>query len=114
MDEAERDRLTAKVSTDAAELLATARRERDRRQAAGQDVAWLDHALREWEPLAAQTHDLDAVLAIRAVIDRHGAGPYPAAELAAIAGVTAEDVRRVLAHMVDEGLATHPPPDTLG
>jgi hypothetical protein len=43
----------------ATDLLANARRERDRRQAAGEDTAWRDRVVRELEPLAAQTHDLD-------------------------------------------------------
>lgn len=62
--------------------------------------------MRELEPLAAQTHDLDVFHAIRMVIDRHGAGPYPAEELATIAGVAPDDARRVLEQMVTEGLAT--------
>jgi hypothetical protein len=36
--------------------------------------------LRELEPLAEQTNDLDVFQAIRAVVDRHGGGPYPADE----------------------------------
>jgi hypothetical protein len=106
VDEAERKRLVAQVAADVADLLATARRERDRCQAASVDTAWLDRALRELEPLAAQTHDLDVFQAIRVVVARHGAGPYPAEELATIAGVTATDARRVLEQMVTEGLAT--------
>lgn len=93
MDEAERDRLIATVAADAAQVSANVRRERDRRHAAGADTAWFDQALCELEPLAAQTHDLEVFWAIRAVVDRHGAGPYPAEELAAIASVDARRVR---------------------
>ncbi|TMR22492.1 hypothetical protein ETD86_11625 [Nonomuraea turkmeniaca] len=57
------------------------------------------------EPLAAATHDLTVLGAMRAVIERHGGGPYPADELAVIAGVTAEDAQRVLEQMVRDGLA---------
>lgn len=92
------------------------RRERDRCRAAGDDTAWLNQVLRELELLAVQTHDVEVFSAIRRVVGRHGAGPYPAEELAAIAGVTAADARRVLDQMVTEGLATppHPPLDTFG
>jgi hypothetical protein len=76
-----------------ADLLANARRECDRRRAAGEDTTWLDRVAHELEPLAAQTHDLDVSHAIRMVIDRHGAGPYPAEELATIAGITPDDAR---------------------
>ncbi|WP_206641447.1 hypothetical protein [Nonomuraea polychroma] len=46
--------------------------------------------------------------AIRAVIERHGGGPYPAEDLAALAGVSVEDAQRVLEQMVRHGLATPP------
>lgn len=104
--EAERRRLIADVASRAAGLLAHARRERDRRLAARQDSAWFDQVQRELEPLSAHTHDLETFLAIATALDRHGPGPYPADELAAIAGITPGDTRRVLNQMVDEGLAT--------
>jgi hypothetical protein len=47
VDEAEHDLLISKVAADAADLLAKTRRERDRRRANGEDVAWLDRALDE-------------------------------------------------------------------
>jgi hypothetical protein len=105
VDESEQARLIAKVAGDAAELLVTMRRERDCRRAAG-DTVWLDQVLHELEPLVEQIHDLEIFQAIRAVVERHGAGPYPATELAAIAGADTESVRRVLAQMVTEGLAS--------
>jgi predicted Rossmann fold nucleotide-binding protein DprA/Smf involved in DNA uptake len=102
----DRDQIIATIAAQAAELVAETRRERARRHAAGDDTAWLDQVLTELEPLAAQIHDLDTVRAIRAVIDRHGGGPYPADELAAIAGIPIADARRVLDQLVEEGLAT--------
>lgn len=105
MNQADPDRLTAAVIADIAELAAHLRRERDRRRAAGDDTAWLDHVLRELEPLLEQTHDLAMFQAVRAVVDRHGSGPYPAGELATFAGIDVEGVRRVLEQMVGEGLA---------
>jgi hypothetical protein len=111
VDEAERDRLLAEVATDAAELAATIRRERNRRRAAGEDVAWFDHVLHDLDPLAVRTHDLEVLRAIRAATERHGPGPWPPEELATIAGCDVGSVRRVLSQMVADGLAT-PPPDT--
>lgn len=106
MDESERDRLIAKVAGDADQLLANVRSERDRRQAAGANTTWLDQVLRELKPLGEQTQDLEIFQAIRAVVERHGPGPYPAAELATIAGLDPGAVRRLLAQMANEGLAT--------
>lgn len=88
------------------ELVVSLRRERDQRRAAGADTGWMDQVLGELEPL---TEDLDVVEAIHAVIERHGPGPYPADELAIIAGVDADKARRFLAWMVTAGLAEPPP-----
>ncbi|MFD1937330.1 MULTISPECIES: hypothetical protein [Nonomuraea] len=101
MDEVEWDRLVAKATADAAELLAYARRERVRRARAGEDVAWLDEVVQALEPLG----DLATLRAIGVVAIRHGGGPYPAEDLAAIAGADVDSVRRVLAWMVADGFA---------
>jgi hypothetical protein len=111
VDEAERDRVLAQVATNAAELAATIRRERNRRRTAGEDVAWLAHALSELDPLAAQTHDLEVFQAMPAATERHGPGPWPPEELAVIAGCDVDSVRRVLDQMVNDGLATQPRDD---
>lgn len=92
-----------------ADLVAQTRRERDQRARRGQDVGWLDRVLAESEPVAEQTHDLEIATAIRRVVERHGPGPYPPHELATIAGVDADELRRVLDRLVAEGLAM--PPD---
>jgi hypothetical protein len=105
VDEAERQRLLAKAAVDTAELLANVRRERDCRRAAGEDTAWLDKVLSDLEPLAGQARDLEVFQAIRAVVERHGTGPYPVEDLAAIAGADPGDMRRLLSQMVTEGLA---------
>ncbi|QNE20667.1 hypothetical protein F1D05_25585 [Kribbella qitaiheensis] len=49
--------------------------------------------------------------AIGDVVERHNPGPYPADELAILAGVTPADVQKVLDRMVADGTAT-PPTDT--
>ncbi|GAB2763874.1 hypothetical protein GCM10027174_45640 [Salinifilum aidingensis] len=52
---------------------------------------------------------METVEAIRAVIDRHGPGPYPPDELATIAGIDdADRLARVLNRLVAEGLADPP------
>jgi hypothetical protein len=76
--------------------------ERDHQQDAGQDTAWLDQLIRELEPLAEQTHDLETIVAIRHVIERHGSGPYPPEDLT---GVAVAGVQRALDEMVRAGLA---------
>ncbi|MBB6550889.1 hypothetical protein [Nonomuraea rubra] len=107
MDEAERQ-LLAELAARTAGLVTNLQRERDRLRAAGENTAWLDRMLHETKPLAAATHDLVIFGAIRAVIERHGGGPYPAEDLAALAGVSVEDAQRVLEQMVRHGLATPP------
>jgi hypothetical protein len=111
--EPDRDQLIAQVAADAADLLTTAQRERARLQAAGADAAVLDQLLPELTALAEQTRDLDTFCELRAVVDVHGIGPYPLEDLAAIAGTTVDDARRVLEQMVAEGLAAPvgEPPD---
>lgn len=106
MDEAERGRIIAQVAVQAAELLAKTRIERERRAAAGEDTSWLNQLLHELEPITEQIHDADVFRAIRRVVEQHGVGPYPADELAIIAGVSPEDVLRVSEQMVAEGLAS--------
>ncbi len=106
VDEAGHDRRIAEVATTISELVSTARREADRRRAAGEDTAWLEQVLAELAPLAEQTHDLELTHAIRRVVERHGPGPYPADDLAVLAGIDDVDgLRRVLEKMVTEGLA---------
>lgn len=111
MHENERDRIIAELTEQGAELLAATRRERDRRRAAGEDVASLDAFLVEAERIAEAVGSADVFAAIWAVIRRHGPGPYPPDELAVIAGRDPAAVRRVLAEMEAEGLARHPDVD---
>lgn len=99
------DQLIAKVIADAAELLAITRHERELREAAGEDTTLIDQVLPHLEQLAATTHNVEIFQEIQNVVDRHGAGPYPTEDLAALAGADADDVRQVLAEMVTEGLA---------
>jgi DNA-binding MarR family transcriptional regulator len=63
----------------------------------------LDRLIRELEPLAEQTHDLETIVAIRHVIERHGSGPYPPEDLAALTGVDVAGVQRALDEMVRAG-----------
>jgi DNA-binding MarR family transcriptional regulator len=44
-------------------------------------------------------------VAIRHVIERHGSGPYPPEDLAALTGVDVAGVQRALDEMVRAGLA---------
>lgn len=103
------DQLIAQVIADAAELLAITRHERDLREAAGEDTTLIDEVLPHLKQLAAATHNVEIFQRIQAAVDRHGAGPYPAEDLAALAGADVNDVRTVLAEMITEGLAQPAP-----
>jgi hypothetical protein len=88
--------------------------ERDHQQDVGQGTAWLDRLIRELEPLAEQTHDLETIVAIRHAIERHGPGPYPPEDLAALTDADVAGVQRALDEMVRAGLAAKgdtPPAD---
>ncbi|MEU4801713.1 hypothetical protein [Actinosynnema sp. NPDC023587] len=67
-------RLIAEFAAGIAELVANARRER--LQAAGEDTAWREQVLREWEAQAVQAHDKEIFSAIRAVFERHGGSKF--------------------------------------
>lgn len=81
------DRAVIETARTAGELLVIARLERDHRRDAGKDTAWFDRLIRELEPLVEQSRDLETIVAIRQVTERHGSGPYPPEDLAAFTGV---------------------------
>ncbi|WP_223840493.1 hypothetical protein [Saccharopolyspora pogona] len=111
MEPSDQDREIARIVTVVADLVASVRSEITQRRAAGEDTTWLEQVLAELEPVAQQTHDLEITHAIRNVVTRHGGGPYPPKDLAAIAGIDDIDaVRRVLEEMVAGGLAWHDEP----
>lgn len=113
MDESEQlQRQIAETATLMDGLVTNARSERDRRRAVGEDTAWLEQLLAELEPLTEQAHDLERTDALRCAVQRHGPGPYPPEDLAAIAGIDDVDaLRRVLEQMVAAGLV-RPPSDS--
>lgn len=89
------DQIIAKVIADAAEMLAVTRQERARREAAGEDTTIIDQVLPHLEQLAATTHKVEVFQKVQAVVDQHGAGPYPVEELATLAGADVDDVRAI-------------------
>jgi hypothetical protein len=97
----------------AGELLVMARLERDHQRDAGQDTAVLDRLIRGLEPIAEQSRELETIVEIRHVTERHGPGPYPPEDLAAFLGVEVAEVQRALDEMGRAGLAAHgdTPPD---
>lgn len=105
MDNAARREILARVAANADQLVATLHRERDRRRDAGQDTTWMDQMLPELDQLASDTHDIETTEAIRLVLDRHGPGPYPDEDLAALAGVDLDRFRRVRQQLVAADLA---------
>lgn len=115
-DESELDRLdhaVAETAKMASELLVMAQLERDHRRDVGQDTAVFDRFIRELEPIVEQSCDLETIAKIRHVTERHGSGPYPPEDLAAITGLDVASVQRALDEMVRAGLAAkgNRPPD---
>lgn len=109
------DRQRALEQAEAAtrDLIEAMRADRDRRRDAGEPTTALDGELTELEQSAAELHDARSAAAIRAVVERHGAGPYPDEDLAVLAGLSITDARRALGRLVAAGLAqqTPTPPD---
>jgi DNA-binding MarR family transcriptional regulator len=108
-DEPLRDELIADAAAILDGLLAQAERER----AAEPDAAmteWLDALLVELRPIAEQVHDLAVAQQLFGIVERHGPGPWPAEDLAAIAGVDPGAVQRVLDELTAAGIA-RPEPD---
>ncbi|WP_280460897.1 hypothetical protein [Nocardia carnea] len=95
------------------DLIEAMRAELERRRDAGEPTAALDRDLVELEQSAAELRDAQSAAAIRAVVERHGVGPYPDEDLAVLAGLSVTDARRALQRLVAAGLAqqTPTPPD---
>ncbi|MGW4094450.1 hypothetical protein [Nocardia sp. NPDC004750] len=91
-------------------LVRQAERERGTRPEA--DAEWFDLLLAELRPMAEQAHDLEAARTIRDIVARHGSGPWPAEDLAAIAGEDLATVRRILDALTESGVAWPEPGET--
>jgi hypothetical protein len=107
------DRAAAILDTAArmSRLLDDTRAEQARRHAAGDEAGAraLAPLVLNLVPAVEQTHDLEVLHAIWKITTQHGTGPYPAEDLAALTGHDLATVRRVLADMIANGLATGPP-----
>ncbi|WP_063042361.1 helix-turn-helix domain-containing protein [Nocardia grenadensis] len=75
----------------------------------GAMAEWLDALLAELRPIAEQIHDLAATQQLFGVVERHGPGPWPAEDLAAVAGVDPSTVQRVLDQLTAAGIARTEP-----
>jgi hypothetical protein len=106
--EAKRQAAAEELARRSAELLATTRSERDARAAVGGDTRWFDRFLAEFGHVAEQAAELEVVHVIAAAVHRHGPGPWPPADLAAIIGRDPVVVRRVLEQMADDGYVERP------
>lgn len=105
-DDALREALITKAASKLARLVTWTRAERAVRGDDDRHAAWLDEMIAGLEPLAADVGDVQTSMAMRRVIQRHGAGgPWTADDLAAMTGCDAESVRRVMAALIDAGLA---------
>lgn len=75
-----------------------------------QDDPAASEKAREAEDIARGADDLVTMRAMRRLVERHGGGPWPAEDIAAITGRDPLSVQRVLEQMVRAGLVI-PPPD---
>lgn len=75
----------------------------------GPMAGWLDALLVELGPIAERVHDLVVARQLFDVVSRHGPGPWPAADLAAIARADPAAVRRVLDRLTIAGIARPTP-----
>ncbi|MFR9774174.1 hypothetical protein [Nocardia sp. SC052] len=79
--------------------------ERERATRTEADAEWFDLLLAELRPMAEQARDLEASRTIRDIVVRHGSGPWPTEDLAAIAGEDLARVRRILDALTESGVA---------
>ncbi|WP_158895916.1 hypothetical protein [Amycolatopsis anabasis] len=96
------------LAAEAAAWVTSLRRERGRRHAAADALAWLEQLLPELPPFTARTADRARFRALCAVIGRHDWGPYPVDELAAGIGGPEVELRMVLDQMAADGLTPNP------
>jgi predicted Rossmann fold nucleotide-binding protein DprA/Smf involved in DNA uptake len=104
MNEADRRRTLADMAVRGDQLITDLCHQLDAVRAAGADTTRPERQLAGLEPLIADLHDLEAVVAISAVVERHGDGPYPLDDLAAIAGISTEACARALRELVAAGV----------
>ncbi|MEV6427772.1 hypothetical protein [Nocardia sp. NPDC051463] len=81
------------------------RAERARPGRSGAEAEWLDRLLAELRPMAEQAHDLEVTRTIRDIVARHGSGPWPAEDVAAIVDADPAAVRRILDALTAAGPA---------
>lgn len=97
------------IAASATEALELARWQRDRQQAAGQGCAReQDGAGAAGEEMLWRAVAVDALAAIRAVVQRNGPGRYHCGDLALLAGRDRRLVQRVLNEAIAAGLAPAP------
>ena len=100
-----REQLISQLIADADELVVITRLERDRCLDVGENTAVVDQVLPQLEQLAVELHQLGTTEKIQTVVERHGGGPYPVEDLAALAEAHVDDVRQALAELMTYGLA---------
>lgn len=106
MDDAQRAALISSVAREMAGLLRWARAERvfcgdDDDEHAG----WLDRFIAEVEPMAELAYDAETARVLRGLVVRHGPGPWPLKDLAAIAERDVDSVQRVMGDVIASGVA---------
>lgn len=72
-------------------------------------IGGLEALVAELEPLVQDMSHWDSYAKIRDAALLHGPGPYTTEDLAAIAGVSNDGAARILAQLVEAGVAEPPP-----
>lgn len=93
--EDERRAAMARVAAELRDLAQYLRSEGTRLGEADADTSRLDQVLAELEPILVRFHDAEIAGAVAQVLDRHGPGPWPDADLAALARVDPTELRRI-------------------
>lgn len=108
-EDARRDEHIADAAAILESLVAQAEQERAAEPDGGDMAEWLDALLVELRPIAGQVHDLAVTQQLFGIVARHGCGPWPAEDLAAIAGADPGTVQRVLDKLTAAGIARPEP-----
>lgn len=101
----QRRAIVTQVAAQLRDLAEILRAERARLAAAGTDTDRLDQVLTELEPIVVGIHDAEISGAVAQVLERHGPGPWPDSDLAALAGVDVTELRRMRDQIAAGGLA---------
>ena len=97
--------IIAQVAVELRDLAETLRAVRAQEAAAGGNTDWLDQASTDLEPVLVLVHEAEVAGAVGEVLARHGPGPWPDDDLAALAGVAVTELRQLRDQLTAAGPA---------